>query len=496
MIRILEVNNIDLPGRVFNGYNMIDDFSNTDIDIKQIVVEKQSNNDKVIKLFNDSRLYSMYYKLIGYEEKLSVINVFSITTPALLSSNYYKEADIIHFHMFHNTRLSLYSLIKMSREKKIVITLHDPFFITGHCVHFYDCNKWKNGCVNCNHLDYFFPFVKDNAGEMWKLKKYVFDNSNIDIVVSSKWMYELVKTSPIFESIKNVHLIPYGININGLKCSYSEARKHYGFKKDDIVLFLRAQSEFKGTEYILEALKLLDEEKKVSILTCDNKGMLNEIKDRFNVIDLGVIDYDEIRYAMNACDIFLMPSKGESFGFMAVEAMSCSKPVVVFNNSALPSVTHAPECGFLVKNKNVKELCKAIEYLIDHPEERERRGKIGRNICIKEYNYDVYKKAMKKMYLFAYNRERKIKKTIVNNEYVNNDIKQIFEKIKNNDDIDIIPFINYSNPDVQEYILKMNEDLYNSIINNKIHFCLKDIIKSKIKSNSKVYSFLKKILRK
>jgi hypothetical protein len=32
--------------------------------------------------------------------------------------------------------------------------------------------------------------------------------------------------------------------------------------------------------------------------------------------------------------------------------MWCEKPVIVFDNTALPSDTFAPECGYLVKNKD------------------------------------------------------------------------------------------------------------------------------------------------
>ena len=497
MIKILEVNNIDLPGKIFNGYDMIEDLSDDNMDIKQLVMIKESDNDKVIKLFNDPRLDNMYYKLMEYEELLSTMNVYSITTPALFRTQEYKEADIIHFHMFHNTRLSLYSLVKIAREKKVVLTLHDPFFVTGHCVHFYECNKWKKGCNKCNHLDYLFPFKKDNTEEMWKLKKYVFNNSNIDIVVSSQWMYDLVKESPIFENIKNVHLIPFGIDVNKFgNVTYMEARKHYNIDKDEVVLFLRAQSEFKGTEYIVEALKLLKTDKKVTVIACDNTGMLDEIKDKYNVIDLGKIGYDEMAYAMNACDIFLMPSKGESFGFMAVEAMSCSKPVVVFDNTALPAVTHTPDCGYLVKDKDAKDLMKAIKYLLDNPKERVKRGKLGRDICVKEYDYNVYNSRMKEMYLNVFKEKNVNKDLKINKNYTDENVLNIFNKIKSNEVIEDVPFIEYSNPEVQEYIMKMNEELYSSFFDDSIKISNKDKLKIWVRKHPKVYAILKKVLRK
>ena len=57
-IKILEVNNIDLPGRRFNGYNMLEELSNKDFDIKQAVIIKQSDNDNVVKILNSDQLLS------------------------------------------------------------------------------------------------------------------------------------------------------------------------------------------------------------------------------------------------------------------------------------------------------------------------------------------------------------------------------------------------------------------------------------------------------
>ena len=107
-LKVLEVNNIDLPGRRFNGYDLIQYSLKKDIDIRQAVVYKQSNNNKVSLLLKNSVQLQMFEKLEKFEkEELSVHSNLSITSPALINSEEYKKADIIHFHMFHNTKLSL-----------------------------------------------------------------------------------------------------------------------------------------------------------------------------------------------------------------------------------------------------------------------------------------------------------------------------------------------------------------------------------------------------
>lgn len=407
-IKILEVNNIDLEGRLFNGYNMIYELDNKKFDIKQAVIIKQSDDKNVIELLNNGSLAEAYERLLTYENVNSIHNVYSITTPNLMNLKEYKEADIIHFHMFHNTKLSLYSLLKISKEKKVILSLHDPWMLTGRCIHFFKCDKWKTGCKSCNNLDSLFSFTKDNCHMMWNLKKQVFDNIDVDLVVPSTWMLDLLKESYLNTKLENAHYIPFGIDREAFaKVKYKKARARYGFKDDERVLFLRAQNDFKGTPYVLEALKKINTKEKIVVLTCDQEHLLDEVADKCKIVDLGHIQMDEMIYAMNACDIFLMPSVGESFGVMAIEAMSCKKPVVVFNNSALPSVTKAPTCGYLVKDRDSNDLMKAIKTLLEDKKECKKRGNLGYKIVKEIYTNEKYIENLEKLYETVYKRPHK-----------------------------------------------------------------------------------------
>ena len=214
MLKVLEVNNIDLLGKIYNGYDFLDKLDKRQFDVKQAVVYKQSDNDKVVKLFDDSHnnnyLVMIHQKYETYEEPiLQVKNVLSISTPALMNLKEYKEADIIHFHMFHNTGLQLYALRKMANEKKVILSLHDPWLLTGRCVHFYDCNKWKKGCGNCPDLTTAFSLNVDHSKMLCDLKKNVFKDLDVDLVVPTKWMYNNIKESPILKNIENVYRIPF-----------------------------------------------------------------------------------------------------------------------------------------------------------------------------------------------------------------------------------------------------------------------------------------------
>lgn len=59
--------------------------------------------------------------------------------------------DLIHLHNIHGYYLNYKILFNyLSREDiPVVWTFHDCWPFTGHCCHYRDCDKWKEGCHQC-----------------------------------------------------------------------------------------------------------------------------------------------------------------------------------------------------------------------------------------------------------------------------------------------------------------------------------------------------------
>ena len=69
-----------------------------------------------------------------------------------------------------------------------------------------------------------------------------------------------------------------------------------------------------------------------------------------------------------ACaDLFLLPSKNESFGLAALEAMSCGVPVIASNMGGLPELVTHGETGFLLPLGAVEEMADAGIRLLRDP---------------------------------------------------------------------------------------------------------------------------------
>ena len=449
-MRILEVNNIDLSGKRFNGFDLLHEINdNTNHICKQIVTYKESNDHNVVKFYKNQEDLNVEYRLLAAElDILSVHNVLSLTSNILLNHEDFKKADLVHYHLVDNTKLSLCQLDEMVSLKPSVITLHDPWWFTGRCVYPQECEKWKTGCYKCEYMKRLFELPRDNCAELWKLKESIYKNLDADIIVTTPYMTDCIRDCSM-TNFENVHVVPFGIDLDAFKpkMSQKEAKKHFGIDDNDMVIFLRAQMASKGTEYVLEAMKLLETDKKITLLTCSETHLLDELKNKYNVVDLGNIKDDVMQIAYTACDMFLMPSRGETFGLMAIEAMASSKPLIVFNNTALPYVSFAPECGVLVENKNAQKLMEAIKMLLDNEDERIRRGKLGRELCEKHYDVNVYNKRIMEVYEKAYNRQKN---------------KKVFNRDTN---------IDYSKPDVKELIVKLKKVYKRLEFNTKLDKC-------------------------
>jgi len=230
---------------------------------------------------------------------------------------------------------------------------------------------------------------------IWAVKKHIFSEASVELIVGSKWMHDMVKRSPILSHLKT-HFIQFGIDLEYYAKFRENPRKKLGIPQDAYVLFFRAQHGFKGINQIMDALELID--KKPFLITCGLNDFLRDYPGQYK--EFGSIYSDEVMAELYAaCDVFLMPSIAESFGFMAIECMASGKPIIVADGTALPDVTFAPECGISVPQGDAKALKNAIEKLRDDPDERVKRGNLGQILAREHYRFEDYYKKHKELYV-------------------------------------------------------------------------------------------------
>ncbi len=105
-----------------------------------------------------------------------------------------------------------------------------------------------------------------------------------------------------------------------------------------------------------------------------------------NVTFSGRVNQEELLGAYANCDIFVAPSRFESFGLVFLEAMRESKPVIGCDAGGMPEVVEHGKTGLLVEPGNVAALIDAIQRLAADPSLRARLGEAGRKSFEKKFS--------------------------------------------------------------------------------------------------------------
>ena len=380
-MNILHINYSDLIGSRFNGFYMLDS-ANDVFNINMAVWRKQSKRNEVYLLPPSNKLLKFVVeKIIHLGVKFGLDHLISIFGFFLLSKQkYFKAADIIHLHIIHgDTNLSVFSLLKLCRNKKVVWTFHDQWAVTGGCIHPFECQGVNNGCPkHCPHPRYNSFFKHIFPYYFWKIKKYCYCRSDFNIVISTEWMREKIRKSPLLIN-KKMTLIPFGIDVNFFKkVDKSSCRKDLGIPLNDFVIAFRDSGMehdiFKGLKYIKEALQNISINKSISLIIIEDGNGFENLSDKYNIVKTGWISSEELVNIFSASDVFLMPSLQESFGLMAIEAMACGLPVIAAEGTALPEVIGKNEGGLVVNQKDSNAIAHAILSLINNPELTKQLG--------------------------------------------------------------------------------------------------------------------------
>jgi glycosyltransferase involved in cell wall biosynthesis len=122
---------------------------------------------------------------------------------------------------------------------------------------------------------------------------------------------------------------------------------------------------------------------------------------------------------MSALDIFVMPSRQEAFGLVAIEAMAMACPVVISQGGSaeeivgtggalMRSADHSgatsARCGLIMRPDDAFDLQQKLKYLLDHPAERVEMGKRAQARVIERYDrklrlrrtLEIYERALRR----------------------------------------------------------------------------------------------------
>jgi len=166
-----------------------------------------------------------------------------------------------------------------------------------------------------------------------------------------------------------------------------------------------AAERYKGMDTLITALpRLLTQRPEVQLVLVgsgDDRAWLEDLAEQTGVNRhvhfLTGLTYSEIAACYAACEIFAMPSAGEGFGLVYLEAMACGKPVIGGLHGGAPEVIQDGVTGYLVPHGVPIQLATSMETLLADPVHAKEMGARAKQRAEHEFRFNVFAKSLKKI---------------------------------------------------------------------------------------------------
>jgi len=159
-------------------------------------------------------------------------------------------------------------------------------------------------------------------------------------------------------------------------------------KKEKFVLFVGRISKQKGLDYLMEAAKQLPDIKFKLAGRGEEMERLKKLAPS-NVEFLGFVPDNELISLYSRALIFCLPSVGEGFGYVLIEAMA--------SGCAIVSTVPLKYEGKTIEIGNVSQLKDSIEYLVNNQKLAEAMGLKNRKMA-KDYSWEKFVDGLIKIY--------------------------------------------------------------------------------------------------
>jgi glycosyltransferase involved in cell wall biosynthesis len=96
---------------------------------------------------------------------------------------------------------------------------------------------------------------------------------------------------------------------------------------------------------------------------------------------------DQLSACYTKCDVFALPSRGEGFGMVFLEAIAHGKPVIGGAHGGIPDIVRDGVTGLLVPHGNIERLTQALESILTNPIRAGEMGARGRNLLAEAFSF-------------------------------------------------------------------------------------------------------------
>ena len=219
-----------------------------------------------------------------------------------------------------------------------------------------------------------------------------------EITVSNNFLQDKFSGTIVWHARDTEAFNPEKFDGSSLREKYDIARN----KK--VVMFSGTPRAHKGIEDLIEAINLLQTQDVLLTLVGADEGSYSQnlitmadkkLGERFKAF--GLQPFEKVPEFLAMSDVTVIPQKRNlaSVGQLPAkvfDAMAMAKPIIATNVSDLPEILDG--CGWIVEPESPKQLARAIQHVIDHPEEARQMGQKARQKCIENYSWDAMEKIL------------------------------------------------------------------------------------------------------
>jgi glycosyltransferase involved in cell wall biosynthesis len=164
------------------------------------------------------------------------------------------------------------------------------------------------------------------------------------------------------------------------------------FKGSLRVLYASRGTLMKGLPYLLDAVKKCGRRVQLDCVGGIQAELQPLLAGLANVQLFPPVSKAQLRNHYWNHDVLVLPSLGDSFGFVALEAMACGLPVIVTDNCGVP----VPDPAWRVPVMNSDAIAQRLEYYATNREALQRDGQIAQQFA-RQFTPERYREQIKNL---------------------------------------------------------------------------------------------------
>ncbi len=322
-----------------------------------------------------------------------------------------------HIKLNVNSKNPITIFLNIRRIRKLIIANQVDILHARSRAPAWSCYFAIRG-TNCKLLNTFHGTHSLNliGKETSKIKKryneIMLKGSKV-IAVSNFIKNHIKENYPELFDKNKITVIHRGVDVNNFNpAKISQEMKVNLIRKlqipDDkkIILLPARITHWKGHEFLIDALKILKRDDYLCLFVGDYSNK-NDYKKRLEQRIINSNLEGKVRFAGNVtnmaviysiCDIVISASTNpEALGRVAIEAQAMERIIIATNIGGSKETIIDGETGFLIENRNIKDLSDKIDQILSMNDEDIRRIELkARENVVKNFSNDLmYKKTLK-----------------------------------------------------------------------------------------------------